>query len=92
MSETNQQPEAPAVTGLTVQDLTLTLQIIQAVTSRGAIKPEEMAVVGGLYERIFKFLDSIGALARTEAPAATEQAEATEEVPAEKPAKKGKKQ
>lgn len=92
MTETNQQPEAPAVTGLTVQDLTLTLQIIQAVTSRGAIKPEEMALVGGLYERIFKFLDSIGALAKTQDAVAAEQAEATEEVPAEKSAKKGKKQ
>lgn len=92
MSETTQQPEAPATTGLTVQDLTLTLQIIQAVTARGAIKADEMAVVGGLYERIFKFLDSIGALARTpEAPAA-EQPAAEPEVPAEKPAKKGKKQ
>ena len=92
MTETNQQPEAPAVTGLTVQDLTLTLQIIQAVTSRGAIKPEEMALVGGLYERIFKFLDSIGALAKTQDAVAAERAEATEEVPAEKSAKKGKKQ
>ena len=92
MTETNQQPEAPAVTGLTVQDLTLTLQIIQAVTSRGAIKPEEMALVGGLYERIFKFLDSIGALTKTPDAVAAEQSEAAEEVPAEKPAKKGKKQ
>ena len=92
MTETNQQPETPAVTGLTVQDLTLTLQIIQAVTSRGAIKPEEMALVGGLYERIFKFLDSIGALTKTQDAVAAEQPAATEETPAEKPAKKGKKQ
>jgi glutamate synthase domain-containing protein 1 len=91
MSETTQQPEAPATTGLTVQDLTLTLQIIQAVTARGAIKADEMAVVGGLYERIFKFLDSIGALSRTQEESAAE-ALASEEQPTEKPAKKGKKQ
>ena len=77
--ETTQQTPEAVPAGLTVQDLALVLQIIQATTSRGAYKPDELTVVGGLYDRVFKFLDSIGALTRTEAPAS----EATTETPAE---------
>ena len=50
-----------AVPGLTIQDLTLTQQIIQVATSRGAFKADELSVVGGVYDRITKFLDSVAA-------------------------------
>jgi len=52
-------------TGLTIQDLTLTLQVVNLAASRGAFKGEEMTAVGGLHDRIFKFLESVGAITRT---------------------------
>lgn len=39
-----------------VNDLRTVLQIIQTVSSRGAIKAEEMSVVGDLYARIAAFV------------------------------------
>ena len=48
--------------GIGVQDLGLMLQIIQMIQSRGAVKPEEMEVVGGLYTRLHGFLDANGFL------------------------------
>jgi len=50
---------------LTVNDLTLTLQIIQVATSRGAFKADELSAIGGVYDRIFKFLESSGAISTT---------------------------
>ena len=57
MSEEITQPEteAPAQT-LTLNDLVLSLQVIQLVTQRGAIKAEEMSTIGGLYDRLYRFL------------------------------------
>lgn len=65
--------QAPAQAGLTVQDLTLTLQVIQVASTRGAFKADELTAIGGLYDRIFKFLETSGAITRdqaAEAPAA----------------------
>ena len=78
MTETiNTQNEvAPAPTGLTIQDLTLTLQVIQVASSRGAFKADELTAVGSLYDRIFKFLESTGAIT-TKAPDAAPSPEAT---------------
>ncbi len=53
---------------LTLQDLTLAANIINIVTTRGAIKAEEMSVVGGLYDKLAAFLAENG-VARTPAPA-----------------------
>lgn len=39
-----------------VNDLRTILQVIQTVSSRGAIRAEEMAVVGDLYNRISAFV------------------------------------
>jgi hypothetical protein len=61
MSEETAQPS------LTVSDLTLTLQIIQVATSRGAFKADELSAIGGAYDRIFKFLEASGAIS-TKAP------------------------
>jgi hypothetical protein len=54
--------------GLTVQDLTLTLQVIQVASSRGAFKADELTAIGGLYDRIFKFLESSGAIVKNPPP------------------------
>jgi len=53
-----------APTGLTINDLILVLQVIQASTSRGTFRPEELSMIGGLYDRIFGFLESAGAIAK----------------------------
>lgn len=63
-------------TGLSIQDLTLTLQIINLSASRGAFKADELTTVGSLHDRIFKFLDSIGAITRI--PATDEALPSTE--------------
>lgn len=52
-------PEAPS---LNINDLKTMLQIIAVVSSRGAVKPEEMAPVGSLYTKLHAFLTSVGAL------------------------------
>lgn len=66
-------PEAgqPALgqTGLTIQDLSLVLQVINLTASRGAYKADELTTVGGLHDRIYKFLDSVGAIAKNAAAA-----------------------
>jgi len=69
-------------TGLTIQDLTLTLQVVNLAASRGAFKGEEMSAVGGLHDRIFKFLESVGAITRTDPNASTAE-ETTESEPVE---------
>jgi len=57
-----QDVAAPSETNLTIQDLTTCMQIIAVCGNRGAIKAEEMAVVGTVYNKIYKFLDASGAL------------------------------
>jgi hypothetical protein len=64
VAETAQQP-APS---LTLQDLVLVAQIIQLTTQRGAFKAEELADVGGLYNKLIAFLQSTGALTPPAAP------------------------
>jgi hypothetical protein len=56
---TPQQQPAPS---LTLQDLVLVAQIIQLTSQRGAFKAEELADVGGLYNKLVTFLQSTGAL------------------------------
>ena len=73
---TTAAPEGAAQTGLTIQDLTLVLQVIQVSSTRGAFKADELTAIGGLYDRIFKFLESTGAISKVppegqQAPAPT---------------------
>ena len=48
---------------LSIQDLQTAMQIIAIVSARGGFKPEELAVVGALYQKLHAFLDASGALA-----------------------------
>jgi hypothetical protein len=66
MTENTNTPEP---TGLTIQDLNLALQVIQMSATRGAFKAEELSIVGGLHDRIYKFLESTGAFAKAPEPA-----------------------
>ena len=83
MTDTVQSPQTqePAAPGLTLADLTLALQTIQAVVQRGAIRAEELSTVGGLYDRLFAFLEAQGAVSRP-APAAAPAAPAIPAIPA----------
>lgn len=91
----SEEQQTPAPSGLTVQDLTLTLQVIQVASTRGAFKADELTAIGGLYDRIFKFLEASGAIttkpaeeAPPAAPAAAPVAAMT--TPAKKAAAKKK--
>jgi hypothetical protein len=41
---------------LQVTDLVKVLEILNVVSARGAIKPDEFSTVGGIYERLYQFL------------------------------------
>ena len=66
-----EQQDQQTVPSLTLQDLVLVAQIIQLTSQRGAFKAEELADVGGLYNKLVVFLQSTGAL--NPAPAPTEE-------------------
>ena len=82
MTEENKVPEtatapiadAPATPDatLSVADLKMMARVIQVGSQRGSFKAEELATVGGLYEKIINFLRAAGQLdpAPEEAPAA----------------------
>ena len=50
---------------LTLEDLLLVAQTIQICSARGAFKAEELAAVGGVYNRVVAFLEASGALQKT---------------------------
>lgn len=58
-----EQAQAPGP-NLTIADLILTAQIIQAAAPKGLFKAEELKVVGDFYERLIGFLESSGAIQR----------------------------
>jgi len=66
------QPETPS---LALSDLVLLLNLIRASSERGAIRAEEMAEVGTVYQKLIKFLEASGALKAANPPASNEQPE-----------------
>ena len=50
------QPLGQPEEGLNIQDLQTAAQIISICSARGAFKAEEMEQVGGLYNKLSKFL------------------------------------
>jgi hypothetical protein len=52
-------PQQQSGPDLTVQDLTILRNIIDISASRGAFKPNEMATVGNVYNKLNTFLDGI---------------------------------
>lgn len=61
MSEDSQTP-LEAAPSLQISDLIVLCNLVQAVATRGAIRADEMQVVGGVYEKLVKFLTAAGAL------------------------------
>jgi hypothetical protein len=43
-------------TNLTIADLTTIASIIEAIVNRGALKPQELSLVGSVYEKITAIL------------------------------------
>ena len=62
--------EAPTTPQLGVNDLKLMANIIEVVSNRGAIKANEMAAVGNLYNNLMNFLIANGAVQAPEAQVA----------------------
>lgn len=60
------QPTEPTQSEVNLQltDLVAALEIFQLASNRGAFKPEEFTTVGGVYERLYAFLESTGAVQR----------------------------
>jgi hypothetical protein len=56
------EAQAPAAPTLGVNDLKLMANIIEVVSNRGAIKANEMAAVGTLYNNLMSFLIANGAV------------------------------
>ena len=78
MSDETTQTEAPEVAqeqatppSLQITDLVLALQFIQAASTRGAVRADEMSAIGGLHDRLFAFLESQGAITRQQPAAPT---------------------
>jgi hypothetical protein len=63
-------PEATTAPQLQINDLKILAQVVEVGSKRGAIKPNEMAVVGATYDRLIQFLTANGAIT----PPATEEA------------------
>jgi len=49
---------APAMPQLGLNDLALMANVIQVTADRGAIKPNEMTVVGALYQKLVMFVQA----------------------------------
>ena len=78
MSEEENKPaetaeSAAAAPALGVNDLKLMANIIEVVSNRGAIKANEMAAVGSLYNNLMNFLIANGAI-QTAAPEVADDA------------------
>jgi hypothetical protein len=71
-TEQTQQPPQEQPPSLQLADLVLVLKLIQETSRRGAIRPEEMAEVGAVYDKLVKFLVASGAL---QAPKPAESSE-----------------
>jgi hypothetical protein len=65
-TQSPKQPEQSAPS-LTLQDLITVAQIIQLSSQRGAFRAEELQGIGGLYNKLIAFLQSVGALQPAEA-------------------------
>jgi hypothetical protein len=46
-------------TNLTIADLSTIASIIEAIASRGALKPQELSLVGSVYEKVTATLNKV---------------------------------
>lgn len=62
-ASTEATPQAPS---LTIADLVLTAQIIQAAAGKGVFRAEELKTIGDYYDRLISFLESSGAITKNQ--------------------------
>jgi hypothetical protein len=55
----DQTPEQPSIS---LQDLVVLLNVVRITAERGAIKADEMAPVGTVYQKLYSFLKASGAI------------------------------
>ena len=72
--------EAPQAPSLGVNDLKVMANIIEVVSNRGAIRANEMAAVGNVYNILMNFLIANGAVKPAEEQTAEEKTQETPEV------------
>ena len=58
--ETQNNPQEQV--SISLQDLVIIANLIKVVADRGAIKADEMSVIGGVYEKLVTFLRASGAV------------------------------
>ncbi len=46
-------------TNLTIADLTTIASIIEAIVNRGALRPQELSLVGSVYEKVAAILNKV---------------------------------
>ena len=73
MTPDQTQPTPPQGPSFQLADLVLVLKLIQITAQRGAIRAEEMAEVGALYEKLVKFLTAAGAIQPAKPAETTEE-------------------
>jgi hypothetical protein len=67
-TQTTDQPQTPRP-NLTLQDLTLVIQVLESGSQRGAWKVDELSTIGGLYDRISAFIKAASEAAQSQEPA-----------------------
>jgi hypothetical protein len=68
--------DTPAAPSLSIGDLIVLTNLAQAAAQRGAIRADEMEIVGGVYNKLITFLTAAGALKPAEAAPTETPAEA----------------
>tara|TARA_B100000424_G_C22500716_1_gene289814 strand:- start:169 stop:453 length:285 start_codon:yes stop_codon:yes gene_type:complete len=79
--DNNAEVNPEQAVGLQINDLKVFAQLIEVTSGRGAIRPNEMNIVGAAYDRLITFLRANGAIEpapEEEKPAEAEETETKE--------------
>lgn len=74
MTEQTEQ-NAPEGVQLQIADLQALLQVVDILSSRGAVRPEEMTPIGAVRDKLANFLASVASAQQAEAEPEAEGAE-----------------
>ena len=77
--ETVEEQTTVVAQGLGVADLKLAASIIEVVSTRGAIKADEMSAVGTLYNKLMEFLIANGAVQQESLAVQSEEIDSTDD-------------
>lgn len=62
----NQESTSENKATITLTDISAVVEVLRVVTERGVWKASELSVVGNLYDRLTKFLESTESQAKTQ--------------------------